>query len=107
MRTAQNDIALLKLWEDVELNERVQVACLPKMQSLTFPSPTKKTLFAGWGRNESNCSDACPRELKNMKSYIYDPSDPINRCNFTRVNWKTMICTGNINGISVNVIISF
>ena len=98
VKNARNDIALLKLWEDVELNDHVQVACLPKKQSFTYPSPTKKAMFAGWGRNETNSSEFCTaHELKNMRAHIYDPADPLKRCNFSNAEWNTMICAGRLN----------
>ena len=83
-KNAKNEIALLKLWEEVPIGDNVQVACLPRLQSFSYPYPNTKrqqAQFAGWGRNESNSSVGGHKELKNMRMQIYDPSDPSTLCN--------------------------
>ena len=45
-----NDITLLKLEREVELNSKVQLACLPDRIQHPYPKQKGTTLFAsGWG----------------------------------------------------------
>ena len=46
----QNDLAILKLSRSVELNEYIQIACLPKEQSSTYPVPEQPAWIVGWGK---------------------------------------------------------
>ena len=79
------------------MNEQVQVACLPRKYSLSFPKPGTPLTFAGWGRNECNSSLDSERELKNMKLNVYDPSKQESRC--TIKDFQTQLCAGNLNGM--------
>ena len=88
-----NDIALLKLWDEVVFSERVQPACLPHRYSSRLPRENTVAMFAGWGRDESNDSDI---EMRNMKINVYDWTKAESRCSIS--NWKLQICAGNING---------
>ena len=91
------------LWEEMPIGGNVQVACLPRLQWLGYPFPNTKrqqALFAGWGRNESESSVGGHKELKNMRTLIYDPSDPTTLCNQNvwKKDWNSQICTGDLNG---------
>jgi len=46
----RNDIAILKLSRSVELNQYIQIACLPKEQSTTYPVPEQPAWIVGWGK---------------------------------------------------------
>jgi hypothetical protein len=46
----QNDIAILKLSRSVELNQNIQIACLPQVQSSTYPVPEQPAWIVGWGK---------------------------------------------------------
>jgi len=47
--TEENDIAILKLSRSVELNQYIQIACLPEEQSSTYPVPEQPAWIVGWG----------------------------------------------------------
>ena len=43
-----NDIALFKLVEPIELNDRIQLACLPKERSIKYPPVYYDAWTMGW-----------------------------------------------------------
>jgi len=44
-----NDIAILKLKTEANLNEYIQIACLPSSYSTSYPEPNQQTWALGWG----------------------------------------------------------
>ena len=44
-----NDFALLILDREVDLNQKIQLACLPSSQSNTYPGTNRDAWVVGWG----------------------------------------------------------
>jgi hypothetical protein len=44
-----NDIAILKLEKSAPLNNKIQIACLPRSKSTSFPSYNLNSWIVGWG----------------------------------------------------------
>ena len=90
----KNDIGLILLREDAELNEFVQVACLPSTDSSEYPSVDETVYAVGWGQTEflGDSSD----ELQNVKLTVYDGTS---KCHMYDINeWKRQICAGDLKG---------
>ena len=92
-----NDIGLIILSKEVELNNYIQIACLPA-PSTTYPNPNGPNPFAyaaGWGTLYTG--GPTPSQLNNLKltiypsTYCYGVNDGIN-------NWNGQICAGEIAG---------
>lgn len=48
--TYLNDIAIFKLEKDVNLNNKIQLACLPNVNLTSYPTSNNDPLYAvGWG----------------------------------------------------------
>ena len=98
--TVLNDIAILKLAEEVTLNEYVQISCLPEVKSFPFVTnkndlineTTTMAIAVGWGLlNEYD--DFPPMKMNNVKLIVYNES----MCeNVTVVEFSvsTKICAG-------------
>ena len=91
-----NDIALLVLDKEVELNEHIQIACLPP-DSFSYPGTNITEAYAvGWGLIDS--SGKMPDLLRNVKLTIYKSSD----CHAVAVdvekNWNSQMCAGDLKG---------
>lgn len=53
--TQLNDIAILKLSSEVQLNQNIQLACLPDITQVGFPTQVGASVYAvGWGKFEIN-----------------------------------------------------
>jgi secreted trypsin-like serine protease len=91
-----NDIAILKLSQNVTLNEYIQIACLPKSQSNTYPGTNIPGWIVGWGTTNYGGSES--NLLRNAKITIYDSS----KCNSVlpaiSKNWYSQICAGELSG---------
>jgi len=87
----------LKLSQDVQLNQYIQIACLPGFKSSYYPNPTIDSWTIGWG-TASSYSTLTSNILKNVKLTLY----PASQCNavspFTLKNWETQICAGDVAG---------
>ncbi|KAI4459021.1 tryptase-related [Holotrichia oblita] len=83
-----DDIALLRLAEDVQFSEFIQPICLPTVKS-QLPPPSTKLTVVGWGRTESEA----PNDIK-RKGVIYrqDSSKCMNTISIPLR--KTQICVG-------------
>ena len=95
-----NDIGLLKLWKEVELNERVQLACLPRKtlaSTVSYPQINTDAYFAGWGKDDE--TKANMRDLKNMRIRVLEHNDPKTRCRLGQLDkdWNIQICAGDLN----------
>jgi hypothetical protein len=95
-----NDIAVLTLSSEVDLNDTIQLACLPNPKIENFPSDTDQPIAVwamGWGEQE-NDGKFSSQVLKNVQLTLYDPYD----CNLVlpeyEKNWNTQLCAGEING---------
>lgn len=94
-----NDIAILKLEDAVELNERVQVACLPnpKWELDKYPgtTPNRTAYVIGWGTEKqfTTSSDT----LKNAIVTIYDEKYCGGVIPNFKKDWNKQICAGNLN----------
>lgn len=71
--TKQNDIALIKLSQPIELSNEIQTACLPDSQLKSPYPPSDKDCWAnGWGRLSEDGDQ--PDELYNVKLKTYNGS---------------------------------
>lgn len=93
-------MALLILNQDAEINQEVQVACLPSPSSKKYPNsnPNIKNVYAvGWGLLNETDKDT-PDDLYNVKLNLYDGSYCDNELTFNPKNWDSQICAGNYLG---------
>lgn len=93
-----NDIAVLTLSSEVDLNDTIQLACLPNPKIENFPLGTDQAVWAmGWGEQE-NDGKFSSQVLNNVQLTLYDPYD----CNLVlpeyEKNWNTQLCAGEMNG---------
>ena len=98
------DFQILHLYQDVELNEKVQIACLPtKKDGLDDASLDGKRLFtSGWGHQEYEDYDSCPNELHNVELPGYSNERCKNESDYEligKINWDndrvhTLMCAG-------------
>ena len=90
--TNLNDIAVLKLQDPIELNENIQISCLPNR--VDYPSEIGIPAYAlGWGKLYEN-GPMAPK-LQNVRFTIYDGSLCSNVYPDTPKNWNSQICAGN------------
>ena len=86
----------MKLAQPVDLNQNIQVACLPKNKPLTYPSFYQSSYAIGWG--EIFDGGSISNSLKNTKLSIYDSILCENVLPNINKNWTTQICAGDMNG---------
>jgi elastase-2 len=99
----ENDIAIIKLNQDLILNNEIQVACLPTKKSSNYPdvNVTKASYAVGWGK-QSALDQSISKELRNVQLKLYDMS----KCSIYatesafNTDSTTHICSGDIeNGL--------
>jgi hypothetical protein len=86
-----NDLAILKLANPVQLNDDVQIACLPRSNSGLYPQSTNIPIFAvGWGAiyEEGPTSDT----LQNVRMTLYDGKYCQSAMASTPKDWAAQIC---------------
>ncbi len=101
-QTISNDIAIIRLSEDVPLNHNVYPACLPSNDEDTFAGQTSTVV--GWGTLAKRFGPISP--IPNYgKVEILENSECRDRhklVNFTRTNiTQNMMCTSVENGQSI------
>ena len=84
-----NDIAILRLNEDVKFNSEIQAACLPENKSSNYPLTDTEAYVIGWGQTEFGNSSAY---LKNAKIKIFDSNKCSNVSTGITKRWDTQIC---------------
>lgn len=91
-----NDIGLMKLAYPVQLNRKIQIACLPSISSRNYPQPGKDAWAVGWGTIDFGGPSS--ELLKMVKLDIYDPV----ACRYVSTentkNWSNQICCGDLSG---------
>ena len=92
-----NDIALIKLDSKVDLNEYIQIACLPMNVSSSYPNYNKTSYTIGWGVIDSNTGQQA-ESLRNVQITVYDPTLCDSVSPDLDKNWDTQICAGDWNG---------
>jgi hypothetical protein len=95
--TYLNDIALFKLNEKVQLNEFIQIACLPPdSESKSYPGVNIPAWIVGWGSvSESGYNSDV---LNNAKITVYNSSACDEVEPNSEKNWNTQICAGVLEG---------
>jgi secreted trypsin-like serine protease len=88
---------MLILSDSIELNNKVQIACLPKQQSSAYPSDNNTIYVAGWGANEYG--GPISKILYNVKLRIYEKS----YCEMESLigyekDFSSQICAGELDG---------
>ncbi len=88
---------MLVLSDEIELNSKIQIACLPKQKSSVYPSSNSTIYAAGWGATEYGGSIS--NALNNVKLKIYDES----YCEMKSLigyekNFDSQICAGELDG---------
>lgn len=91
-----NDLAILKLNDAVELNQHVQIACLPdpKADRNTYPisDPSRSAWVVGWGTTEQFGKSS--KSLKNARVTIYGSDSCKEVLPENKKNWNSQICAG-------------
>ena len=92
-----NDIAVIKLESEVDLNDKIQFACIPNSANI-FPNETNIDAFiVGWGKTKMSASSS-PDALQQASITVYDKS----KCSSVVVsnvkNWNNQICAGKFEG---------
>ena len=62
----------MKLSSEVSFNNNIQIACLPRLLSSTYPGTNVDVYAAGWGTLSSGGDT--PDNLNNVKITAYDAS---------------------------------
>lgn len=96
--TVQNDIALLRLSEPVELNERVQIACLPLSSDRNNQIDNQFTDLPAWavGWGTTTYAGSTSDQLRQVGLSVYNAT----MCRFVqgRKDWSKQLCAGEYNG---------
>lgn len=81
----------MKLAQPVELNDKVQLTCLPstKMKQQTLDT---SAIVVGWGALQE--SGDTSESLQNVRITIYDPNMCINSTVDIETDWDSQICAG-------------
>ncbi|CAF0829847.1 unnamed protein product [Brachionus calyciflorus] len=92
-----NDIAIIKLENKVNLNNFVQIACLPETTK-KYPDKTDISAYViGWG-NTVTIGTVLSDKVKEAQITVYDST----KCSGVSVsntkNWDTQICAGKYEG---------
>lgn len=91
-----NDIAIFKLKEKVELNDYIQIACLPPSKSGYYPGWNISAYIVGWGTTSEG--GEISYQLKNAKITVYDSGSCENVLPSFTKNWNSQICAGELEG---------
>jgi secreted trypsin-like serine protease len=92
-----NDIAMFKLSKPVNLNQNVQVACLPTNRSINYPPVNESVYAIGWGLAQENDFEIS-QELRNVKLTHYNASLCDDVLPLVPKNWTIEMCAGYYNG---------
>ncbi|CAF1028591.1 unnamed protein product [Brachionus calyciflorus] len=99
--TDDNDIAIIMLRDRVELDDKVQLSCLPSREEdqETYPSRHQYAWGAGWGSSRGDFRFS--RELKNYRLDIYNDSmcSNISKINIFNLD-NDVFCAGEYNVVS-------
>ncbi|RNA17936.1 suppressor of tumorigenicity 14 -like protein [Brachionus plicatilis] len=94
--TLLNDIAVIKLDDEVVLNSNIQLACVPDFSKKYYPTGVNiKSWVIGWGFTNQSAK-TLPNLLQNLNVYIYDPSVCSDVGSEVEKNWNSQICAGDI-----------
>lgn len=97
-RTVLNDIAIIKLSWEVELNDNIQLACLPDPNEPNYPTQTDVIAYAmGWGALDENTL-AQPDFLQNILINLFNPTTECKDYPDGYNDWNTQICAGYLAG---------
>ncbi|CAF1120138.1 unnamed protein product, partial [Brachionus calyciflorus] len=92
--TNENNIAIIKLLEPLELNRYVQIACLPNVTSTEIPGRDENFAYiAGLGNSAESYIE---EKLNNKEINLYNGS----MCDFSDVktkDWERNFCAGEYN----------
>jgi hypothetical protein len=89
----------LKLVRDVDLNEFIQISCLPPPSlnlSYLYPKPNVYGYAVGWG--SLNYSSESPSNLYNVRLNVYNSSMCRKVAFEVDKNWQSQICAGEYEG---------
>lgn len=90
----QNDIALIKLYEDCELNCDIQPACLPNPSIINYPLEVNTTVWAlGWGQTSVD-ETFRPTGLHEVDLKLYNGSFCDKIYENIPKDWNKQICAG-------------
>lgn len=88
-----NDIAILKLKDEVQLSNKIQLACLPDSNKTGYPTQVGVPVWAaGWGTLTSQGN--IPDVLYNVKMTYYNDSSCQNVSVGLPKDFDTQICAG-------------
>ncbi|RNA35138.1 transmembrane protease serine 12 [Brachionus plicatilis] len=95
--TELNDIAIIKLSTKVDLNDRIQVSCLPEDESIYPKNNDISAYIAGWGRTIEGAASS-PNILQEALITVYDSSKCSSVSPGTSKDWNKQICAGKYSG---------
>ena len=93
-----NDIALIKLKVQVQLNPRIQIACLPPAQSYDYPGVSVSAWIVGWGQTTTLAQQSTSNPLQSGRITTYDTSACANVVNEMSKDWRVEMCAGDLTG---------
>jgi hypothetical protein len=94
------------LKEKVQLNEYVQISCLPPTKSNSYPGLNIPAFIVGWGSTSDTESTYLNQgfrfnksdELQNAKITVYNSSACVGVYPDSEKNWNAQICAGELAG---------
>lgn len=93
-----NDIAIIKLAWEVELNDYVQLACLPDPSDVGYPTQYGVDAFAmGWGVLEYD-KQALPDNLQNVVLQLLDGHTQCYSDQQQLFDWHLQVCAAILEG---------
>lgn len=99
-----NDIAVIKLEREVELNDYVQLACLPDPKQSGYPTRAGVEAYAiGWGSLDAE-SESMPQVLQNVALELLDSktqcfvADDDQDGQHALFDWNLQVCAGRLEG---------
>ncbi|CAF0704352.1 unnamed protein product [Brachionus calyciflorus] len=93
-KLVKNDIAILKLSSNVELNENVQISCLPNPDFKNYPTQNMQAFIVGWGITDN---ETLANRLNNVEISILNETI-CDHYNDYEIDMETQICAGTIEG---------
>jgi hypothetical protein len=85
------------LSDEVDLNERIQIACLPSPTQVEYKNGTQVWIM-GWGKEENSSKAFAISLLRNVRLTLIDNHHCRGLYN-VKHNWTKQICAGDLNGL--------
>ena len=102
----QHDLAILKLNKLIDLEDSIQLACLPVGQPLDYPQAERHAYIVGWGDVDENST--APYVLKNAKVKIFNLTgcdktvEELNKSLNETTNYSKYMIDNSIENVNLN-----